>query len=592
MIADIVALYPSERKTRVEKHNREVIAECQASLTSMSNQLEARMLAFASTQDQFTLDLSSQLQEFQRREEDKLQSNREYVLERVQELQAVTKQGEEDQKQSKRTVDGLVDEIRRKGEALVSAAEDRNEELRQICQRLTVKVVQSNKDALATVKRSMEELAEMHLASLRMHKDQLTQDRKALEEVQSSTQEAMQRELSKVKEQNLRLQALLLEEKDKSNVMRDKLIKNIGQMLTSFTQERQDNMESAFGEIQQSNTVSQEQVREYADSQSARLEVMLESNRASKESVKEKEKAAKAQRMRFEAGAGQGSAHLEAEMQAVTTEVCSGSKGALQDLQETIKDVQSHSTKMRDTIESSRHAQERQLQEMKVNAEEAYSTIEGELQSTMEDVQETCEGVIEGVQDHCTLGSTFLQENTMHVVSLRENAKDYLSTKVQIDAPTSTTPQKREYSHLDAHPRWPLVPTDRKKALRHEKKRKLVASDGSAMSSSSSVSTIGTDESDSNLDEDEGMAGNDDDDGEIVMKDEVDEGAFADETLTKARISKVVDVNKKRPTIRASVPLREVNVNRLSIARAGAPPKIRQPSNSMIGGSIAKRQRQ
>jgi predicted nucleic acid-binding Zn-ribbon protein len=123
MNADNTAFHP-DRKSRVERKNREVIAECQASLTSMSNQLEARMLAFASTQDQFTLDLSSQLQEFRKREEDKLQSNREYVAERIQELQAVTKQSGDDQKQSKRSVDGLVDEIRRKGDALVSAAED------------------------------------------------------------------------------------------------------------------------------------------------------------------------------------------------------------------------------------------------------------------------------------------------------------------------------------------------------------------------------------------------------------------------------------------------------------------------------------
>jgi kinesin family protein 11 len=601
IITVLITRLITDRKSKVERKNREVIAECQASLTSMSNQLEARMIAFASTQDQFTLDLSSQLQEFRKREEEKLRGNRDYVLERIQELQAVSKQSGDDQKQSKRSVDGLVDEIRRKGEALVSAAEDRNEELRQICQRLTMKVVQSNKDALSTVKQSMEEMAEMHLASLKVSREQLTQDRKALEEVQSSTQEAMQRELAKVKEQNSRLQVLLSEEKEKSNVMKDKLMKNIGQMLTSFTQERQDNMESAFNEIQQSNTTSQEQVQTYAETQASRLEALLESNRASKESVKEKEKAAKAQRLRFEAGISQGSAQLEGEMQAVSTEVCSGSKGALQDLQETIKDVQTHSVKMRDIIETSRQAQEKQLSVMKDGAEEAYSTIQGELQSTMEDVQETCEGVIEGVQDHCSLGSTFLQESTSQVTQLRENARDYLSSKVQVDVPTNLTPKKREYPHLNAQPQWSLVPSSRKEALRREKKRKLVNGEANG-GSSSSVSTAGTDESETNLDDDEDMDREVDDLLQAkYSSEEMDQdgdAAFADETLTKARInvSKIAVLDGKKKPLRAasmaSVPLREVNVNRLSIARSGAPPKIRQPSNPIYGGTLAKRQRQ
>lgn len=585
----------------MERINREVIAECQASITSMSNQLESRMVAFASTQDQFTLDLSSQLQEFSKREEDKLRSNRDYVLERVQELEDLSKHSSDDHKQNKRIVDGLVDEIRRKGEALVLAAEDKNEELKQICQRLTVKVMQINKEALLSVKQSMEEMAEMHMTSLRITKDQLTLDRKALEEAQSDTQEAMHRELNKVKEQNSRLQALLSEEKEKSSLMKDKLIKNIGQMLNSFAQERQDNMEGVFKEIQQSSQHSHDHIQSYTHTHAGRLETLLESNRASRESIKEKEKAAKAQRMRFEAGASQGSAQLENEMQAVSAEVCSGSKGALQDLQETIKDVQGHSVKMRDIIETSRQAQEKQLQVIKENAEEAYSAIESEIQSTMEDVQETCEGVIEGVQDHCTLGSTFLQESTSQVSLLRANARDYLSSKVQVDNPTNTTPQKKEYPHLDAQPKWSLVDSSRKKALRQEKKRKLVNGESNG-GSSSSISTAGTDESDTNFEDEDDMAVEDDDLLQ-TRRSSVDmdqESASADETLTKARIhiSKVPTFDGKKKMVHRSasmapVPLREVNVNRLSIARSGAPPKvIRQPSNPINGGSLAKRQRQ
>lgn len=591
-----------DRKTKVEKRNRDLIVECQASLTSMSNQLEARVIEFASNQDQFTLDLSAQLQEFRQREEDKLKNNREFVFERINELQALAKESGEEQKSNKRSVDGLVDDIRKKTEALVSVAEDRNEELRQVCQRLTMKVVQSNKESLVQVKQSMEEMADMLLISLRYSRDQLTQDRKSLEDVQSITQDAMQKELTKTKEQNTRLQMLLQDEKEKSNTMREKLIKNIGQMLVNFTQERQDSIEMAFTEIQQNNNASHDQIQVFTQSHAIKVESLLDSNRTWKENIKEREKAAKAQKIRFEAGVNQGNSQLEVEMQSVAIEICGGSSGALQDLQETIKDVQGDSIKMRETMESARQAQEKQLEEMKSSAEEGYSTIEGELQSTLEDVQETCEGVVEGVQDHCAVGSAFLQESVTQIISLRDNTRDYLSSKIQSDVPTNSTPQKREYHGIRA--RWSLVSSNRRKALLQERKRKLANDENG---SSGSISVAFTDESDSNQEEEVVESERDGRGGGGFYSDFHDDEDLADETLTKDRIAEA-----KRPIKRASIaishhhhhhqappssiPLRETNSNRLSMARGGGGSnnnisKTRQPSGLPQMGSTAKRQR-
>ncbi|UZJ51410.1 hypothetical protein CBS101457_000730 [Exobasidium rhododendri] len=605
---DVVGLFDKlDRKSRIDKKNRDAIAECQATLTSMNNQLEARVGEFSSTHDQFTLDVSSQLQEFQQREEDKLRSNRLYVQQKMEELQVLMKQSGEDQKLNKKCIDGLVEDVRRESEALISAAEDRNIELRQVCQKLSVRIVASNKEALSTVRQNMEEMAETYLTSLKVTKDQLTQDRKALEELQSITQEALQKELNKASEQNTRLQALLEEEKEKSSVMREKLVKNIGQMLMNFTQERQDSLQTAFTDIQDGNTVSESRVQAHCEVHSARMEGILESNRSSRESVKERERMAKGQKQKSEAGMNQGSAQLDGDLQALTTEVCTGSQGALQDLQQTLKDVHGHSCKIREMSESMRNSQEKQLSRVRASAEEGYSSIDFELQSTLEDVQETCEGVVEGLQDYSTHGSTFLKETGSQLSLLRETSRNYLSTKMVADTPTGSTPQKREYPSSSWT--WSLVPVSKKKALRHEAKRKLFSNgeDNVASNGGLSETMTYTDESDSNQEEGGSECGEEDAMHCDMVPSDTDEGP-ADQTFTKARMAAATAAASasttttshtrriERPsTLIQPVPLREsaIHTNRLSTARNGPySTKIRQPSGLTQTGSVAKKARQ
>jgi kinesin family protein 11 len=577
----------------------------------MNTQLEAKVGEYASIHDQFTLDLSSQLQEFQQREEDKLRNNREFVQQKVEELQALTKQSGEDQKQNKKTVDGLVEDIRRESEALVSAAEDRNAELRQVCQRLAARIVASNKEALVGVKQNMEEMADLYLSSLKVTRDQLTQDRKSLEDVQSITQEAMQKELGKVNDQNARLQLLLEEEKEKADGMREKMVKNISQMLVNFAQERQDSMQNAFTEINEGNAARRGQVQLYSDAHSSKLDGLLESNRASRENVKEREKAAKGQKMKSEAGMNQ----LDNELQALTTEVCNGSQGALQDLQQTVKSVQVHSGKLREICETSRTAQDKQLTRVTTSAEEGLNSIDGEIESTMEDVQETCEGMLEGMQDYGSLGATFLQDASSQLSIFRETTRDYLSGKMRVDTPTGATPQKKDYPSSTLT--WSLVPASKKRALRQETKRKLMMNGDRAGGGSLSDSMIFTDDSDSNQEGEgeESERGRDDDDDDDVLSttttivNDAAEDGSADQTLTKARLIAAVGAGSTitapvyrkviRPSTAASntVPLRESTLhhNRLSIARGGvtATSKMRQPKAALTQiGSLAKRARQ
>ena len=551
----------------------------------MTNQLEARVADFASTQQQFTVDLSSQLHEFQLREEDKLRGNREYVQLKLDELQAMARQSGEENKTGKKTVDGLVEEIRRASEAMVAAGEERGEGMRALCQRLSVRVAQANKEALSTVRQNVEEMAETFVASLRSSREQLTQDRKVLEEVQSLTQECMQRELSKVIGHNERLQALLAEERDKATAVREKVVKSVGQMLLNFTQDRQDCLETAFAEIQKDNSASEAQVQAYTQAHAGKVDSLLESNRAARESVKEKERVAKVQRMRTEASMGQGGAQLDAELQSLAGEVYGGCQAGVQEVQETMQAVQGHSARMRDILESSRQGQERQLSKVVSSVEEGYAGIDGELQSTLEDVQETCEGVMEGVQDHCALGSTFLQDTGTQLASLRGTARDYLSAKMQTDMPTGTTPQKKEHIQVRSA-RWSLVPASRTKALRQEAKRKLASDENGGLS----MSIASTDESDSNHNDGESESGAESDTAPFVNAGGViqpEEGP--DQTLTTARVA-----GARRP-VRPSgaAPLRETNGNRLSVALpSSVASKIRQPTSIAQVGSVAKRARQ
>lgn len=285
---------------------------------SMSNQLEARVADFGSTHDQFTMDIAAQIREFQNREQEKLRANRGAVEQKLQHIQSLTRTATKNQRHTRDSIDQLVDAIRREGDILIQASTDRNEQLHKACQSLVGNVIQGHKDSLGSVRQGIEEMGDMLVTVLRSCKEDATKSRKALDDIHSMTNDATSRELDRLQLQNERLTILLNDEREKASGMRETLCKNIGQLVMNFCQQREQNMASIVDEVAHSNAKGQDDVQSFSRSHNNRLDEMLEENQRTRNELKEKERAAKLQRVRGESGLNQSSAVVERHLHDFT----------------------------------------------------------------------------------------------------------------------------------------------------------------------------------------------------------------------------------------------------------------------------------
>lgn len=589
-----------DRKSKVEKRNRDVVAECQASLMSMSNQLEARVADFGSSHEQFTMDMSAQITEFRVREQEKLKSNRETVETKLQQLQNLARSASKNSRETRENIDNLVDAVRREGEILAQAASARNEDLHNSCQALVQGVVQGHKDSLGTVRQGMEDLSEMVLAVLRNAKDQSAHERKAFEDVRALTNEATEREFARLRVQNERLATLLLEEREKATGMRDTLCKNIGQLVLNFCQQREQSISSIMDEVTHSNATAQDDMQSFAHSHTDRLDELLDANQTTRDALKERERAAKSQRIRGESGLNQSSAAVERQMHDFTGRFFASDQESLELVGATLHNISSNVDKIREHGDTSRQADEKSFTRVRACAEEGFAEVNAELQSTLEDVEETCEGVVDGIDEHSALGVQFMHDTNAQLGDLRETARDYLSARMLADLPTGTTPQKKEWPNLAS---WTLVKggtgtgdVERVTNNGHHEHLALVNGDDSLASMDGDVSEhppmdiLRAGKGDALLDQ-RGSPGKDGD------------RPYAHPTSVRPSLPAVNSSArfgaKSGAGVAKVVPLGEQPRNRATMAvppsthsSAAMPSKARAPGGISRGGSVAKRPRQ
>lgn len=452
---DIEGLFSKlDRKAKVERRNRDMLAECQASLASISNQLEARVTDFGSSHEQFTMDLSAQLREFQVREQDKLKANRESIDQKLQALLSLTRSISADHQQSKSAIDELADAIRREGDRFVGACQERSEMLHSTCQSLVQDVSQSHRESLIGVRVGIEEMGEMSMNIIKLAKERASQDKKGLEDVRTLSSDTTHRELARLQTQNEQLAKLLVEEREKSSNMRDGLCKNINQMVMNFCQQREQTFSTAIEAVRQSNAGAQDDVQTFSRQHTDKVEEILERNQNVRETLKEKERLAKAQRIRSEAGLNQSSAAIEQKMHAFTGNFFTVQQEDVEQARSTMQAISGNVDGIREAAESSRQSEARNIQLMRNDIEEGFTEASMEVQSTLEDVEETCEVAIEGVEEQRMLGNAFLDDTNGQLSMLRSNAQSYLSSKLLTDVPTGTTPQKRDWPAVAS---WSLV---------------------------------------------------------------------------------------------------------------------------------------
>lgn len=585
---DVEGLFSKlDRKTKVERRNRDMLAECQASLASISNQLEARVNDFGSSHEQFTTDLSAQLREFQVREQDKLKANRESIDQKLQALLSLTKTISTDHQQNKNAIDELADSIRREGDRFIGACQERSETLHSTCQSLVQDVSQSHRESLIGVRLGIEEMGEMSMNIIKLTKERTMQDKKGLEDVRSLSSETTNRELKRLETQNDQLAKLLIEERERSSSMRESLCKNINQMLANFCQQREQTFSTAIESVRQGNTSAQDDVQTFSRQHTDKVEEMLERNQLVRETLKEKERLAKAQRIRSETGLNQSSAAIEQKMHAFTGNFFTVHQEDFDQARTTMQVISGNVDNIREIAESSRQSEMRNVQLMRNEIEEGFTEASMEVQSTLEDVEETCEIAIEGVEEQRMLGNAFLDETNGQLTMLRSNAQTYLSSKLLSDIPTGTTPQKRDWPAIAS---WSLVQNSTKNGIGPSGLSNYVQADDSMAFVDGDLAELESERVEE----------------EIRQSIETQEKNTTSTTKHNGKMKTNQTSSNRTPSLPVSLPFTEKQINRLSVASVPGgkkgiktttqtttnPPtsKLRQPLSQ--NGSSLKRVRQ
>jgi kinesin family protein 11 len=443
-----------KRKEIVDRQNRDMMAECQAALVSLSNQLDSRVSDFANGHDQFASDLTLQLREFQQREHIKLRANIESVEEHLQNFRDRMKASTSHLKDTKAQMDQLAEAIRKDGGEMLAAEHERNASLNAACQSLMQQVALSHREAMAGVRSGVEEMAELMMNVFKASRERATLDRKTFEEIRGTSAESMKKEMERLRTQNDYLTTLLSTEREKANVMRDALCKNVGQMITTFCQQRDQVFTTAMEQIRMDNEDAQLGVQAFTNRHNDQLGEALEDNQSSRETLRERERAAKAQRLRTDTALNQSGMTIERHVSDFTEHVSTGQREGIEQAVRQFGMISGNVDQICEIAEISRQRELKQLAEIRSCVEEGYEEIGAELQSTLEDVEETCEVAVEGLEEHRTHSAAFGQEAGEQLSALRNTARDYLTGRVQVDLPTGTTPQKRDWPGVKD---WSLV---------------------------------------------------------------------------------------------------------------------------------------
>lgn len=219
------------------------------------------------------------------------------------------------------------------------------------------------------------------------------------------------------------------------------------------------------------------------------------------------------------------------------------------------------------------------MSQIRTCAEEGFTDVSTELQSTLEDVEETCEGVAEGVEEHRLFGSTFLRDTNDQLGHLRNTTREYLSMNIQTDEPTGATPQKRDWPSIAP---WSLVKKADSKLLLHAGDESMVSLDGD-------LADLAAENGEPSHD----LEGKD----HLQVQPDVDSAKATQSSKNRASKSGKHNIRPSLPVHqRAAHPLGERAVNRMSMntrsvsghSGVNIPSKLRVPSSTHAGLSNKK----
>lgn len=425
-----------ERKSNVEASNRQVVADCQKSLASMTSTLDRRIKTFGSIQSQFSSNLTSSIEGFAERQSSELDANISNLNERLSILSAAATTLSGSHSDAKNSSHSLAAEIDQARESLLTATHERTSSLREACSVLAREVVEANGVQLEEVKECFSGMAELMKSTLRSVESHVSSENERISEASDFARSSAEKQIASLHRQNEALTSMLLEEREQSRKSTEELGQNIMKMLMVSSQERDDRISSAVGSIQQNITSSEQVSKDFVEGHDSRTKELFDNRQSFFNDVVGFEKKARKHRKKGDAAAarvneklGQDMGIFSEKFEKTIAEEEEECKRYTQDVGARMDGCEcsilrrdgfpfrcfaDHLTSsilfftVREQSDAAHEAQNSQLQRLVSEAREGFGSIEAGLQLAKEQINETVGQVVETVSGRLKL--YFLQQ--------------------------------------------------------------------------------------------------------------------------------------------------------------------------------------
>ncbi|PWN48420.1 kinesin-domain-containing protein [Violaceomyces palustris] len=480
-----------ERKSAVETKNESLIAEYKTSLSSMTAELEGRVVDFRTVQENFLEGLASGLKVFASREAEEIASNQVYVEEQLTSLASLSRALKDGHESGYHAVVEVADEIDAVLHQLNDSTKKRTEMLMLRCQGLTASLLESHGEQLGRIRHSIESMSDLVVGAARQATETLTLHASKIMEARSASQKAAEDDFAALQAQNEFLNSLVVSEKSKSKQMREELASNIMSMISSFVTERDEDLSKAVSGLQKEISSSQKMLKDRGLTQEYRLSELAKESDGLKSSL---ELSAKATQERFSEGCtaiDHSSSSISNDLQNFSEEFRKDIDGGAEEVRGAAEQFGKFTEQLRDRVRRNRETQEKQLHSLTKEVTEAYRLVQTEMESTSSDIQSTCQAATESIHGHKGTSESFLGGTASHLSNMRAESRSYLTQQMVVDVPTGDTPQKRAWHYPES---WGLVQRIETPVRRSVGKSRLSKVDGLAATPSGEEASLGNTE--------------------------------------------------------------------------------------------------
>lgn len=477
--ADLGGLFDKlARKAQVEGANRQVVSEYRSIIEGTSSQLQSQANSFNSAQRQFTGMLQSTLRGFHQEELESLRAGQRDVESRMASLQKSIDQLGQGQTASRDSMQSFAQLVQEGKDDLVNTSNQRAKSLQDDWAVFRKEIEAAHEASATTSRKHQGSVQELVGEIVKQAQEHIEAEQAQIAEVKAFAEEASQREIATLREQNELLSTLLSEERQKSTAMREKLAKNISDLLVGYTEERDRSLTDAITTVKRKNTASEADALQFVEGHSERMDAISQAAVDLGQGLEEKDRLCRKIKKRGSAGLQEHGETVRKAVRSWDERLGQHTFEGQEQLQEIASRLQDQSEEAKQEAGVAHDSMADQLAQLTQTASEGNATSISTLQTTLSHIEALKTTTSSHLDSHSEASTSYLTSTLEHLTQLQGDTRRYLEEGYAEDISTGQTPQRKEVT--GAPPAWKLVPAARNQALeqyRHlvEKKMQAVA---------------------------------------------------------------------------------------------------------------------